>query len=138
MLLHRGVLDIVPITNFPDIRNRCMIHSESSGSLMVIPRENKLVRLYIQLTEVNTAEGNGKRRVDRSKITPDFILKSARNIIKPYKLEYHYCDWWTAYQIGQRVGPHFSKDNRVFLAGGKDTALSPCPVSSAPRTCWAK
>lgn len=26
---------------------------------------------------------------------------------------------WTAYQIGQRVGDHFSKLDRVFLAGGK-------------------
>ena len=39
-----GVLDIVPITDFPDIRMRCAIHSASSGSVMVIPRENKLVR----------------------------------------------------------------------------------------------
>lgn len=29
---------------------RCAIHSANSGSVMVIPRENKLVRLYIQLT----------------------------------------------------------------------------------------
>ncbi len=32
-----GVLDIIPITDFPDIRMRCAIHSESSGSVMVIP-----------------------------------------------------------------------------------------------------
>ncbi|KAJ2896964.1 hypothetical protein MKZ38_005063 [Zalerion maritima] len=118
-----GVLDIVPITDFPDIRNRCMVHSESSGSMMVIPRENKLVRLYIQLTEVN-AEGKSKR-VDRSKITPDTILKAAQKILSPYKLEYHYCDWWTAYQIGQRVGRHFSKDNRVFLTGDAVHTHSP-------------
>ena len=37
-----GVLDIVPITDFPDIRMRCAIHSANSGSVMVIPRENKL------------------------------------------------------------------------------------------------
>jgi phenol 2-monooxygenase len=42
-----GVLDIVPITDFPDIRMRCAIHSAESGSVMVIPRENKLVRLYV-------------------------------------------------------------------------------------------
>ncbi len=27
-------------------------------------------------------------------------------------------DRWTAYQIGQRVGEHYSKLDRVFLAGG--------------------
>ena len=40
-----GVLDVVPITDFPDIRMRCAIHSAANGSVMVIPRESKLVRL---------------------------------------------------------------------------------------------
>jgi len=88
---------------------------------MVIPRENRLVRLYIQLTEVKAGGG----RVDRSKITPEIILSAARRILSPYKLEYHYCDWWTAYQIGQRSGDHFSKLNRVFLAGDAVHTHSP-------------
>ncbi|KNB12217.1 phenol 2-monooxygenase [Fusarium oxysporum f. sp. lycopersici 4287] len=97
-----GVLDIVPITDFPDIRQRCAIHSASSGSVMVIPRENKLVRLYIQLT--TTAKiGEQDSRADRSWITPDVILESAQKILAPYKLTYRKLDWWTAYQIGQRV-----------------------------------
>jgi hypothetical protein len=98
-----------------DIRNRCMVHSADAGTLMVIPRENRLVRLYIQLKEVSAGGG----RVDRSQITPEFIFRAAQKIIAPYKLEYHYCDWWTAYQIGQRMGDRFSKFDRVFLAGGK-------------------
>ncbi|KAJ0288742.1 hypothetical protein CBS470a_004731 [Colletotrichum nupharicola] len=115
-----GVMDIVPITDFPDIRFRTMIHS-TSGALMIIPRENRMVRLYIQLKEVSAGGG----RVDRSQITPDFIFKSAQKIFSPYKLEYHYCDWWTAYQIGQRTGDHFSKLNRVFLAGDAVHTHSP-------------
>lgn len=112
-----GVLDIVPITDFPDIRMRCAIQSESSGSVMVIPRENKLVRLYIQLT---TTEKDGEHKgakVNRSNITPEIILQSAQRIFHPYKLSYEYCDWWTAYQIGQRVGTGFSARERIFLAG---------------------
>lgn len=66
-----------------------MIHSASSGSMMIIPRENRLVRLYIQLKEVSAGGG----RVDRSKITPDFIFKTAQRIISPFQLAYHYCDW---------------------------------------------
>ena len=99
-----GVLDIVPITNFPDIRMRCAIHSAESGTVMVIPHENKLVRLYIQLNEVNSAG----QQLERAKITPEIILKAAQRIICPYELAYDYCDWWTAYQIGQRVGNSFS------------------------------
>ncbi|KAF2997195.1 hypothetical protein E8E13_006404 [Curvularia kusanoi] len=87
-----GVLDIVPITDFPDIRMRCAIHSASSGSVMVIPRENKLVRLYIQLTTADKT--NGGARVDRSKVTPDIILQSAQRIMAPYTITYPYNLGW--------------------------------------------
>jgi phenol 2-monooxygenase (NADPH) len=118
-----GVLDIIPITDFPDIRMRCAIHSESSGSVMVIPRENKLVRLYIQLTTTENAEGG--KKADRSKINPQTILASAQRIMAPYKIDYRYCDWWTAYQIGQRVGDSFSQRERIFLAGDAVHTHSP-------------
>lgn len=135
-----GVMDIIPITDFreqsktfarlgrrtdnvtADIRMRCAIHSAENGSLMVIPRENKLVRLYIQLKEV-APDASG--RADRSKITPELIFGAAKKILQPYKLDYEYCDWWTAYQIGQRVGTDFSSRNRVFLAGDAVHTHSP-------------
>ncbi|KAH7174281.1 FAD binding domain-containing protein [Fusarium flagelliforme] len=117
-----GVMDIIPKTDFPDIRMRCAIHSAENGSLMVIPRENKLVRLYIQLKEV-TPDASG--RADRSKITPEFIFKAAQKIISPYKLDYEYCGWWTAYQIGQRVGTAFDSHERIFLAGDAVHTHSP-------------
>ncbi|GKU20487.1 unnamed protein product [Fusarium langsethiae] len=117
-----GVMDIIPKTDFPDIRMRCAIHSAENGSLMVIPRENKLVRLYIQLKEV-TPDASG--RADRSKISPDVIFKAAQKIIHPYKLDYEYCDWWTAYQIGQRVGTAFDAHERIFLAGDAVHTHSP-------------
>ena len=111
-----GVLDIVPITDFPDIRMRCAIHSADQGSVMVIPRENKLVRLYIQLTSTEK-NGSSNGRYDRSKINPDVILAAAQRIMAPYKISYRKLDWWTAYQIGQRVGTNFSASERIFLAG---------------------
>ncbi|GJC87295.1 phenol hydroxylase [Colletotrichum liriopes] len=117
-----GVMDIIPITDFPDIRMRCAIHSAENGSLMVIPRENKLVRLYIQLKEV-TPDASG--RADRSKITPEIIFGAAQKILSPYKIDYEYCDWWTAYQIGQRVGTTYDAYSRVFLAGDAVHTHSP-------------
>lgn len=79
-----------------DIRMRCAIHSANHGSLMVIPRENRLVRLYIQLKEV-IPDASG--RADKSKITPALIFGAAQKILHPYKIDYEYCDWWTAYQV---------------------------------------
>ena len=77
-----GVIDTVPETNFPDIRNRCAIHSES-GSCMVIPREGDKVRLYVQLSDkqvVDAATG----RVDKSKVTTENLLQ-VRLLSCPYR-----------------------------------------------------
>ena len=134
-----GVLDMVPITNFPDIRSRCAIHSKESGSVMVIPRENDLVRFYIQLKEVDrdssteTKEFSGttqerketSKRIDRSKITPESILKQAQEIFKPYTLEMTDLRWYTGYQIGQRVSPKFGSHDRVFITGDACHTHSP-------------
>ena len=59
---------------------------------MVIPRENKLVRLYIQLTTTEKT-GEAGAKADRSKINPDVILQAAQKIIAPYKLTYRVLDW---------------------------------------------
>ncbi|CAD6592880.1 MAG: hypothetical protein ASARMPRED_006770 [Alectoria sarmentosa] len=117
-----GVLDVIPITNFPDIRTRCAIHTASAGSIMLIPREDRLVRIYCQLSEVKPGSDG---RFDRSSIKPDMILKAAQKIMSPYELEYKHCDWWTTYQIGQRVGTRFSAHDRIFLAGDAIHTHSP-------------
>lgn len=44
-----GVLDIVPITNFPDIRMKCAIHSAESGSIVRILRVHvSSIDLYLE------------------------------------------------------------------------------------------
>ena len=115
-----GVLDAVPITTFPDVRNRCAIHSADSGSMMIIPREDGLVRFYIQVSELN-------KGVDRYSITPEMILKTAKAIIAPYTLDIGEgdLDWWTAYVIGQRTADKFSLHDRVFIAGDACHTHSP-------------
>jgi phenol 2-monooxygenase len=78
------------------------------------------------MTEITEAQRlTVQNKVDRSNITPDMILESAQRILAPYKLDYEYCDWWTAYQIGQRVGTNFSKNERIFLAGDAVHTHSP-------------
>ncbi|KAK4544859.1 hypothetical protein LTR36_003763 [Oleoguttula mirabilis] len=104
-----GVLDIIPITDF--------------RSMMIIPRENKFVRLYIQVTEVD--EDRKASKIDRSDISPETLLRAASNILAPYTLSYKHCHWWTAYQIGQRVGSKYSSHERVFLAGDAVHTHSP-------------
>lgn len=104
---------------------RCAIHSANSGSVMVIPRERGLVRLYIQLTEVGKDSG----QVDRSKITPDIILKAAQKTMAPYKLTYDYCDWWTAYQVRPKPVQHFSSfPLMVWFRLGNGLAIVSVPM----------
>jgi len=68
-----GVVDLTPDTDFPDIRNRCAIHS-SEGSCMIIPREGDKVRLYIQLDDKNVhVTSNG--RIDKNKLQPTILLE---------------------------------------------------------------
>ncbi len=69
---------------------------------MTVPRENRLVRSYIQLHELTEGQA-----FDRSNVALENLLLAAQRIIAPYKLDCKYCDWWSLYQIGQRVAPKF-------------------------------
>ncbi|KAH0350531.1 phenol 2-monooxygenase, partial [Aureobasidium melanogenum] len=117
---HFGVMDFIPLSNFPDIRISCAIHS-SSGSIMTLPREDGLVRFYVQLGE-SAAKGG---TFDRSKVTPDDIIETSRKILQPYTLDYSHCDWFSVYTVGQRLANSFSHLDRVFLAGDAVHTHSP-------------
>jgi len=67
-----GVVDMVPETNFPDIRNRAIVHSKS-GTSLIVPREGNLVRFYIQLSDTDIIDPL-TGRVDKSKITPQKLV----------------------------------------------------------------
>jgi len=119
-----GVVDMIPETNFPDIRARCAIHS-SNGSCMIIPREGDMVRLYIQLSD-NVALDSSTGRVDRNKMGPEKLIDVAKKTFYPYTMETpHSFDWWTIYQIGQRVAAKFTVNERVFIAGDACHTHSP-------------
>jgi hypothetical protein len=117
-----GVIDIVPLTDFPDIRQSCAIHSADHGSIITVPREGRLVRFYIQLHDLKTASED--ERLDASKVKPETLIAAARKILYPFKMDYKVCDWWSCYRIGQRVAPTFTYKDRVFLAGDACTYTS--------------
>ena len=87
---------------------------------MNIPRESRLNRLYIQLN----SDGNANN-FNREQVTPESMLAMAQKILSPYKIDFRYCDWWSIYQIGQRIAPSFSVGNRIFLAGDAVHTHSP-------------
>jgi phenol 2-monooxygenase len=98
--------------------------TNAAGTILVIPRERQLVRVYVPVQVVD-ATMSGHIRFDRSSITPEMIKGRVQAILKPYTFDYKICDWWTAYQIGQRIAPTFTKDDRIFLAGDAVHTHSP-------------
>ena len=59
-----GVLDVLAVTDFPDIRLKCAIQSGDAGSLLIIPREGGyLVRLYVELGELLSGERASEKNI---------------------------------------------------------------------------
>lgn len=108
-------MDIIPRTNFPDIRKKATLQSDA-GVLMIIPREGQsLVRFYIELGQETSVKD----------VKLEDLHSAARKIFQPYRLEFVDTLWWSAYSIGQRLADHFSKDDRVFLTGDACHTHSP-------------
>lgn len=114
-----GVMDVLPVTDFPDIRKKCIIHSEA-GSILHIPREgNHLCRIYVDLGEVDKADGGRVRK------TPvEAVIERANAIVHPYTLDVRDVAWSSVYEVAHRLTDRFddeatSPDGKacVFLMG---------------------
>jgi len=65
-----GVMDVLAVTDFPDIRLKSAIHSANDGNMLIIPREGGyLVRLYIELDNVRDRELLENRSATPEKLT---------------------------------------------------------------------
>jgi 2-polyprenyl-6-methoxyphenol hydroxylase-like FAD-dependent oxidoreductase len=123
-----AVMDGVVKTDFPDIRvtskahvndtaltimpqMKCTIHSEH-GSIMVIPRENNLVRLYIQIASSTDEDWS-----PRKPATEEEVQDLAKRILRPYSIEWESVEWYSLYPIGQGIADKYTLDHRVFIGG---------------------
>jgi phenol 2-monooxygenase (NADPH) len=115
-----GVMDVLAVTDFPDVRLKCAI-SSAEGNILIIPREGGyLVRFYVELGEVSQ-----QPRENRG-IDPAMLAEAANRIMHPYSVEVRDVGWWSVYEIGQRLCEKFddvsmdevaSRTPRVFIAG---------------------
>ncbi|KAI4725618.1 hypothetical protein E4T49_06622 [Aureobasidium sp. EXF-10728] len=106
-----GVMDGVVRTNFPDIKMKCTIHSDA-GSIMVIPREDNMVRLYIQIASSTDKDWNPRKQA-----TEQEVQDAAKKILKPYEIEWDRVEWFSVYPIGQGIADRYTLDERVFMGG---------------------
>ncbi|SFK67946.1 FAD-binding monooxygenase [Geodermatophilus ruber] len=124
-----GVMDVLAVTDFPDIRFKAVIQS-GEGNIVLIPREGGyLVRFYIELDDLAPGE-----RVAGRGITVETLIEAARRILHPHTLDVRDVAWWSVYEIGQRLTDGFddvpaddagSRSPRVFIAGDACHTHSP-------------
>ncbi|EHY53220.1 hypothetical protein HRR83_005933 [Exophiala dermatitidis] len=106
-----GVMDGVVRTNFPDIKMKCTIHSDH-GSIMVIPRENNMVRLYIQIASSTDPDFSPRKTA-----TVAEVQAAAKRIFQPYYCDWDRVEWYSVYPIGQGIADKYTLDHRVFMGG---------------------
>jgi phenol 2-monooxygenase (NADPH) len=125
-----GVMDVLAVTDFPDIRCKSFIQSANDGTIIIIPREGgNLFRLYIELAKLDVGE-----RVASRNITLDALVAKAQRIFHPYTLDVKEVPWWSVYEIGQRLTDKFddvpegevaTRLPSVFIAGDACHTHSP-------------
>lgn len=55
----------------------------------------------------------------------ELCQERARKIFHPFKLEFGYVDWFSVYQIGQRIASNYTLDGRILLGGDATHTHSP-------------
>ena len=125
-----GVMDILAVTNFPDIRLKSIIRSTDDGNLLIIPREGGyMVRFYIELDALQFASSNQSKKIE-----VDDLIEAAKRILNPYTLDVREIGWWSVYNIGQRLCQRFDdvdeedlgkKFPHVFIVGDACHTHSP-------------
>jgi phenol 2-monooxygenase len=123
-------MDVLAVTDFPDVRFKSLIQSANDGSIIIIPREGGyLFRLYIELDKLGAGE-----RISNRNITADDLVAAAQRILKPHTLDVKEIPWWSVYEIGQRLCDKFDdvpeedvakRLPRVFIAGDACHTHSP-------------
>ena len=99
-----GVMDLLLVTDFPDIRIKSIVQSAQEGNLLIIPREGgHLVRFYVEMDKLRESE-----RASQLNITVEQLIDASRRILRPYTLEVMEVVWWSVYEIGQRISDAFA------------------------------
>ncbi|MCU1572938.1 MAG: phenol 2-monooxygenase [Micrococcaceae bacterium] len=117
-----GVMDVLAVTDFPDIRTKCAIQSDAGGSILLIPREGgHLFRMYVDLGEVRQEDHLAVRATSMEQ-----IIAKANAILHPYTLDVRNVAWHSVYEVGHRLTDRFddvlpeqvgTRTPRVFITG---------------------
>jgi phenol 2-monooxygenase len=114
-----GVMDVLAVTDFPDVRFKAAIQSAGHGSILLIPREGGyLLRLYVDLGTVTVDNRDAIRAM-----SAEDVVGVARRVLQPYAIEVRETVWFSIYEVAQRIADGFDDGSgrdrapRVFIAG---------------------
>ncbi|HEX7381197.1 MAG TPA: FAD-dependent monooxygenase [Nevskiaceae bacterium] len=116
-----GVMDVLAVTDFPDIRTKCVIQSHDGGNILLIPREGGyLFRMYVDAGDVPEHAHHEVRSM-----SVEQIVARANRILHPYTIEVRDVAWHSVYEVAQRLTDHFDdvgsdeagRAPRVFITG---------------------
>lgn len=113
-----GVMDVLAVTDFPDIRFKAAIQSAEHGSILLIPREGgHLVRLYVDLGTVTD------NRAEIRDMSAEEVVAVAESVLHPYSFQVRETVWFSVYEVAQRIADGFDdaagrdRSPRVFITG---------------------
>ncbi|MDO5683331.1 MAG: FAD-dependent monooxygenase, partial [Propionibacteriaceae bacterium] len=112
-----GVMDLLAVTDFPEIRFKCTIQSGDGGNILLIPREGgHLFRLYVDMGEIAADAW----------LTEDEVLAKANSVLSQFSMDVKEVAWFSVYRVGHRVTDKFDdvdeaeigqRGPQVFIAG---------------------
>ena len=111
-----GVMDVLAVTDFPDIRLKSAITSRRGQ------HPDHPARGRVHGAALHRA---GRRRPAARDVTPEKLAAVANRILHPYVLDVRDVGWWSVYEVGQRLCDRFDdvpagaadRLPRVFIAG---------------------
>ncbi|PSR81252.1 hypothetical protein BD289DRAFT_462190 [Coniella lustricola] len=115
-----GVLDGEVETNFPDIFTKAVVFSERFGSILIMPRERDMTRLYIEMRP----DAHPITATTDPELVQAAIMRRAAQILLPYQLRWRTVEWFGQYRVSQRVAPQFASTAPV---PPDPRAASTCP-----------
>lgn len=77
-----GILDGQIETDFPDIWSKGLVYSEEIGSIMLMPRERNMTRVYVEL------KPELRGGTSRDELSQQLVMQRAKEIMYPFRLKW--------------------------------------------------
>lgn len=132
-----GVLDGEVETDFPDIWTKSVVSSERCGSILIMPRERDMTRLYIEMRSDSLSAADAAALSTNPGLVQAAIMRRAAQILAPYRIRWRSVEWVGQYRVSQRVTAKFATSlptpstaktpsgPRVFISGDAAHTHSP-------------